>query len=230
MHLDCRHIRYKYPHADSYLFEDLDLRLPGPGFHAFFGPSGVGKTTAARIICGDIQKFEGTIETGYEGKRLYSYNLERLPDWSAVGQHLRRISEPAMNPRREALLSAFELSGCVTSRFSQLSLGQKNRINLIRYLLQDFDLLIMDESLANVDEPTREHIIQTIKQLYPQRCFIYISHNVIEVSKFCDQIVVFRGKGKIPATVTVSGQNALAQGPANKKALQSTMLEIMHAG
>ena len=49
------------------------------------------------------------------------------------------------------------------SRFAQLSLGQQNRTNLTRYLLQDFDLLIMDESLANVDELTKEKIILKIK-------------------------------------------------------------------
>ena len=44
-------------------------------------------------------------------------------------------------------------------RFAQLSMGQCNRVNLVRYLLQTFGILIMDESLANVDEPTRQTII-----------------------------------------------------------------------
>ena len=55
----------------------------------------------------------------------------------------------------------------------------------VRYLLQDFDVLIMDESLANVDELTREKIILKIKALFPERCFLYISHNVAEVARFC---------------------------------------------
>ncbi len=92
------------------------------------------------------------------------------------------------------------MHGLTGSRFSQLSLGQQNRINLIRYLLQDFDLLIMDESLANVDELTREKIILTIKATFPDRYFLYISHNVVEVSKFCREIVVFRGARKRPRT------------------------------
>ncbi len=57
------------------------------------------------------------------------------------------------------------------SRFAQLSLGQQNRTNLTRYLLQDFDLLIMDESLANVDEITKEKIIQKIKEMFPNSLF-----------------------------------------------------------
>ena len=56
-------------------------------------------------------------------------------------------------------------------RYSQLSMGQCNRVNLLRYLLQDFSMLIMDESLANVDEPTRQAILYTIKTTFPEAGF-----------------------------------------------------------
>ena len=115
------------------------------------------------------------------------------------------------------------------ARFSRLSLGQQNRINLIRYLLQEFDLLIMDESLANVDELTREKIILTIKAIYPAAYFLYISHNVVEVSKFCRDIVVFRGPGKTPQAVTVRGLDYRRGDDCRKQDLERTMLEIMNA-
>ncbi|WP_413836165.1 ATP-binding cassette domain-containing protein, partial [Desulfobacula sp.] len=93
------------------------------------------------------------------------------------------------------LIEIFELNDVLGSRFSKLSMGQQNRMNLIRYLMQDFDLLIMDESLANVDEKLRETIILAIKELFSDKMFLYISHNLMEVSKFCSQILVF---GKSP--------------------------------
>jgi ABC-type nitrate/sulfonate/bicarbonate transport system ATPase subunit len=115
------------------------------------------------------------------------------------------------------------------SRFSQLSLGQKNRINLIRYLLQDFQMLIMDESLANVDELTREKIILNIKAIYPDKFFIYISHNIVEVSKFCREILVLTGIGrKRPATM-VQGRDQQSGQSMGKQDLEATMLEIMNA-
>ena len=76
------------------------------------------------------------------------------------------------------------------SRFSGLSMGQKNRINLARYLVQEFDLLIADEVLANVDEPTRDHILERLKTLFPKKTFIYISHNALEVARFSQTIHV----------------------------------------
>jgi len=89
--------------------------------------------------------------------------------------------------------------------------------------------LIMDESLANVDERTREKIIFKIKALFPRSYFLYISHNVVEVSKFCREIVVFRNAYKTPQTISVSGQDLLLDRPQEKDRLELTMLEIMNA-
>jgi ABC-type Mn2+/Zn2+ transport system ATPase subunit len=115
------------------------------------------------------------------------------------------------------------------SRFAQLSLGQQNRTNLARYLLQDFDLLIMDESLANVDEVTKEKIILKMKTMFPRRCFLYISHNVVEVAKFCKQILLLRSHHKTPQTVSVVGQDYSNGMPLDRKDLEQTMLEIVNA-
>ena len=115
------------------------------------------------------------------------------------------------------------------SRFAQLSLGQQNRTNLTRYLLQDFDLLIMDESLANVDELTKEKIIMKIKTMFPDRSFLYISHNVVEVAKFCKHILVLRSHHKAPQAVTLAGRDYREGQALDNKALAQTMLEIVNA-
>ena len=117
----------------------------------------------------------------------------------------------------------------INSRFAQLSLGQQNRTNLVRYLLQDFDLLIMDESLANVDEVTKEKIILKMKSAFPDRCFLYISHNVAEVAKFCRQILILRGYHKVPQTLSIFGQDYANGKDLSKKDLEQTMLEIVNA-
>ena len=115
------------------------------------------------------------------------------------------------------------------SRFAQLSLGQQNRTNLTRYLLQNFDLLIMDESLANVDEVTKEKIILTMKNIFPDRCFLYISHSVVEVAKFCRQILVLRGHHRSPQTISIQGRDHTDGKALIKKDLEQTMLEIVNA-
>ena len=77
--ITCHNITFRYPGAESPLFKGLDLTIDRPGFHALFGPSGVGKTTLARMLSGDIDNFSGTIHTNVNKPCLYTYNSERLP-------------------------------------------------------------------------------------------------------------------------------------------------------
>jgi ABC-type multidrug transport system ATPase subunit len=211
------------------VFDQLSFEMRMPGFNALFGPSGVGKTSLAYILVGKIADYAGSVRTNGMRTLLYSYNLERLPDWSSVGKHLEKITPPSLKDRLDELIESFNMAPTMGNRFSQLSLGQRNRVNLIRYLLQDFDLLIMDESLANVDERTREKIIFKIKDMFPQTYFLYISHNVVEVSTFCKEILVFRNPRKKPQLMTINGCDRKLGQAIDKDQLEQTMLEIMHA-
>jgi ABC-type multidrug transport system ATPase subunit len=228
MRLIGENIGFSYPGAESSVFDNLSFALTEPGFHAIFGPSGVGKTSLARIITGDISAAGRIVADGIS-KILYCYNLERLPGWSSVGRHLERISTPEKAERKEELVSAFGLEKCIGSRFRSLSLGQRNRVNLLRYLLQDFEVLIMDESLANVDEKTRGNILIKIKALYPEALFLYISHNVVEVSTYCGQILVLRGAGRDPRCIAVRGADHRAGEAPGRRKVEPVMLEIMNA-
>lgn len=229
MLLECRNIGFRYPNAEHPVFENLSYRITEPGFNALFGPSGVGKTSFAKVIAGEIREFSGEIIREDLHRTAYSYNLERLPGWSSVGKHLDKNTPQSQRSLKDRLISVFGLEDCIHLKFSQLSMGQKNRINLLRYLVQDFDLLIMDESLANVDEQTRETILFSIKEIFPNTLFLYISHNITEVSKFCKEILVFRGTGKKLPIRLVRGQNLCTGEELNQQSFEKTMLEIMNA-
>lgn len=190
MRLTCRRLTYTYPGADSPIFTNLDWSLEAPGFHALFGLSGVGKSTLARLVDGELTPEQGTIEQVGNPTILYAYNTERLPGWYTVGEHLRSVTPPTRRQLLAHIQEGYGLEEVMDQRYSHLSMGQKNRVNLARYLVQDFDLLIADEVLANVDEPTREHILADMKARFPERTFLYISHNVIEVARFCQKVYV----------------------------------------
>ena len=229
MLLELKELNYKYPGSVGDVFRDLSCRVTEPGFHALFGPSGVGKTTLAKIITGEIGGFAGEIATRGTEQVLYTFNLERLPGWHTIQEHLEEITPAANKEKIEELVESFGLQSCLNSRFAKLSLGQQNRTNLTRYLLQDFDLMIMDESLANVDELTKEKIILKIKALFPERCFLYISHNVVEVSKFCKQILVLRSHHREPQAVSLQGLDFRDGRALEKMELKQSMLEIVNA-
>ncbi len=229
MHLECRDIQFCYPHSADPVLAGLSLVLDQPGLHGLFGPSGVGKTSLARIMAGIIAPESGQIRA--EGLRtiLYCHNLERLPGWSSVGRHLERVTPSDKVVLKDRLLHVFGLDTCLGRRFGKLSLGQRNRLNLVRYLVQEPQMLIMDESLANVDEHTRGTILTSIKEIFPQVFFLYISHNVVEVARFCSHIWVLRDPEKRPQAVRIQGMDMRTVAAAAPQTLEKTMLEMMNA-
>lgn len=229
MLLECRDIGFRYPDSETPVFQGASLRIDEPGFHALFGPSGVGKTSLARILDGTITGYSGEIRTEGLDRILYTHNLERLPDWSSIGRHLDRVTPEGREQRKAELTVLFEMEEFTGARFSKLSLGQRNRANLIRYLLQDVNLLIMDESLANVDERTREKIIFGIKERFPEIGFLYISHNIVEVARFCLGIHVLGSAEKTPRITAVQGLDLRRGENAPSDRLDRVMLEIMNA-
>ncbi|WP_417915014.1 ATP-binding cassette domain-containing protein [Candidatus Electronema sp. JM] len=226
MLLECKELRFTYPDSSANVLNNLCFALHEPGFNAVFGPSGAGKTSLAKIIAGSIAASEGEITTEGISSILYSCNLERLPGWATLTQHLDAVAPPGKKELRHDLIEVFGLRNLMQAKFSQLSLGQRNRINLLRYLLQDFDLLIMDESLANVDEKLRETIILHIKQCFSDKMFLCISHNLLEVAKFCKEIVVLLdGSG----CRVLHGLDCRQHYVLDKSKLDAVMLEIMNA-
>ena len=63
MSLICEKVAFTYPGANHPLFTEVSFQLATPGFHSFFGPSGVGKTSLAKIITGNIESSSGRITT-----------------------------------------------------------------------------------------------------------------------------------------------------------------------
>jgi ABC-type bacteriocin/lantibiotic exporter with double-glycine peptidase domain len=229
MFLECRDLTFGYQGTTKTLFKNLTFKFESPGFHSLFGSSGVGKSSLARILCGLLQPDKGGVETDAILSLLYAHNLERLPGWSSIGAHIERVTPIHNQDKKELLIRHFGLAAHLGKRFSQLSLGQKNRINLSRYLVQDFNVLIVDECLANVDEKLRARILVNIKAMFKDQLFIYISHNVIEVASYCQQIWVLRGPERDDQAVLVRGQNCRDQKCLDRASLQQTMLEIMNA-
>lgn len=229
MRIECSHVEYCYPGTQTPVLRDLSLQLNESGFHALFGPSGVGKTSLAKLLSGSREVSSGVIRTDGVQTILYTHNQERLPGWASIGRHLDRMTPDGATDLKNDLLKDFGLTALLKQRFYQLSLGQQNRINLLRYLIQDFQVLIMDESLANVDEQTRGRIMLTIKRTFPEVIFLYISHNLAEVARYSRQIWVLRDAGKSPQAVSIRGQDHQSAGDPDPTALQQTMLELVHA-
>jgi multiple sugar transport system ATP-binding protein len=229
MRLECNGLNFTYPGSEIQVIDNLSFSMTGPGFYAVFGPSGVGKTSFARLLTRHSDLLDQPVKTPGIDTILYTYNLERLPGWAPVGRHLDQVCPPDRQGLKKELIARFCLEPVLDARFSQLSMGQQNRMNLIRYLLQDFDLMILDESLANVDEKLRQTILPAIKERFAHKMFLYISHNLMEVARFCKEILVLAGPSRNISSRLISGLNETSGGKVDKSALDKVMLEIMNA-
>ncbi len=214
MRVRLRSISLAYPGAPGPLFQDLSLDIQGPGLVGLFGLSGCGKTTLARVAAGMIRPTAGRVEVEPHphgpGAVLYMHNQERFPSWTTVGEHLDRVTPQQDRGEWLSLARELGIQGLEGAPFQELSMGQRNRANLLRYLVQPFGLLIIDEGLANVDEPSRARILALLKARYPRRTFLYISHNVQEVAWFCRWVAVFPASQRpLERLTVVEGLDAL---------------------
>jgi ATP-binding cassette subfamily B multidrug efflux pump len=216
--IDFRNLTFTYPTSGSEtqpgapVLHNINLHVPAGSTLAVVGPTGSGKSTMAALIARLWDAHPGTLFI--DGRSIRDYPLTELR--SAIGYvpqdtflFSETISENiafgAVDAAEEHILEAAEIasiSGEIESfpqRFSTmvgergitLSGGQKQRTALARAIMRQPRILILDDSLANVDTDTEERILRRLREVMSQRTTILISHRVSTV-KNADQIVVLR--------------------------------------
>ena len=105
---------------------------------------------------------------------------------------------------------------------NQLALNASWDLDLLKSELLDIQLKDFNLDILGFDE-------SMMKTIFPDRCFLYISHSVVEVAKFCRQILVLRGQHRSPQTISIQGRDHTDGKALIKKDLEQTMLEIVNA-
>jgi len=232
MALGISDITFRYPGEPSPIFDGLTFEIKEPGFYSLFGLSGAGKSTLAKILAGLLRPEKGVCPPPGAHRILYSHNEERLPIWVDCITHLNSVVAEENKLALEEFIKIALQGVNLAVRFDELSLGQKNRVNLARYIAQDFDCLIMDEALSNVDEPTREAILLFLKQHFQTKTFLYVSHNVMEVVRFSKKIYCLTHPRE-SLTVKIKEVNGLDDGRRKRRldgeALKQIGLMVLEA-
>ncbi len=185
------------------------------------GPNGAGKSTTIQMLLGLTTPNGGAIsyfDTPFEGKNRLpilsrinfasSYNNlnGRLSVWENLiaFAYLYRVKNPA-NKLNE-LLKYFDMMDTKKQEFWNLSAGQRTRINLVKALMNDPEVLLLDEPTASLDPDIADKLLTLIEQLQQDRgiSIVYTSHNMDEVVRICDR-VVFMDRGTIIAQDTPKG-------------------------
>ena len=198
------------------VLQDLSLEAAAGEFVTLIGPSGCGKSTLFSILAGletaDTGQiwYDGQPFTPQPGKMAYMLQRDGLMPWRTALDNAVLGLELAKMPRQQArekalgLFEAFGLKGFENSYPWQLSGGMRQRLALLRTVLTDKEILLLDEPFGALDALTRSSLQEWLLELQEKlrRTILFITHDVEEALLLSDRVYV------------------LSQRPANLKAVQ----------
>lgn len=205
----------KYRAVDGISFD-----VPKGKIIGLLGPNGAGKTTTIQVLLGVTLHNGGEIRYfGRDFVKNRQESLQRINFTSSFNTLQGRISVfenllvfaylyQVKDPRDKikSFAKYFEIEDLLNETYWGISAGQKTRVNLIKSLLNDPELILMDEPTASLDPDIADKTLQLIEKLNQQDgvSILYTSHDMEEVTRICDE-VIFLDKGKIVAKDTPLG-------------------------
>src|SRR6202023_3251651 len=193
----------------------IDLDLYPEEIHALLGENGAGKSTLVKIVYGLIQPSGG--ELRWMGRRL---DLAGPADARALGigmvfQHFSlfenltvaenvalglapKESYAAISARLVEVSQAYGLLLDPKREIWRLSVGERQRVEIVRALMQNPKLLILDEPTAVLTPREANQLFVVLERLKNEgRAILYISHKLEEVKRLCDRATILRGGKKV---------------------------------
>jgi general nucleoside transport system ATP-binding protein len=194
--------------------DGIDLAIAPGEIHALLGENGAGKSTLVKMLFGVLDPSAGEILWKGKPVRIGSPGEARATGVGMVFQHfslfealtvaenialaldgnvaIDRISEEA---RRLSLEYGLPLDP--SAHVADLSVGERQRIEIVRSLLQNPELIILDEPTSVLTPQEADKLFETLAKLKAEgRSVLYISHRLEEVQRICDRATVLR-HGKV---------------------------------
>jgi len=196
--------------------DDVNLSLNAGEVHALFGENGAGKSTLVKIIYGVLKADAGVMRwNGAEvavggpagarrlgiGMAFQHFSLfEALTVEENIALGLsRQAADEKLRRRIDEVSAEYGLPLDPGAHVHSLSVGERQRIEIMRCLLQNPRLLIMDEPTSVLTPQESDKLFATLRRLAAEGCTIlYISHKLREIRALCESATVMRG-GRVVA-------------------------------
>ena len=203
----------------------VTLRLPPGEIHALLGENGAGKSTLVKIVYGALQPTDGQLRWRGETVDVPNPAAARRLGIGMVFQHFSLFEALTVAENIAlALPGAFDLGALgeriarvsaeyglalePTALVADLSVGERQRIEIVRCLIQEPRLLIMDEPTAVLTPQEADQLFVTLRRLAGEDCAVlYISHRLEEVKQLCHHATILR-HGKVVANVDPQAETA----------------------
>tara|TARA_R110002094_G_scaffold181115_4_gene159173 strand:- start:391 stop:2046 length:1656 start_codon:yes stop_codon:yes gene_type:complete len=187
--------------GDKLLVEGLSFDLPPGGIVGVIGPNGAGKSTLFKMLTGQEQPDEGTIEYGDTVDLSYvDQSRDDLADdatvWEAItgGAELIKLGDAEVNSR--AYCSSFNFKGGdQQKKVGKLSGGERNRVHMARLLKEGGNVLLLDEPTNDLDVETLRALEDALVDF--AGCAVVISHDRFFLDRICTHILAFEGEAHV---------------------------------
>ena len=197
---------------------NIEVELAAKGIVGLFGDSGSGKTSVLRAIAGLNDKSSGDIAFNGHHWQLNSGQLShnskkhdsqspsigmvfqdsRLFNHLTVAKNLSIVDQLNSSSRLASLIENFGIEPLLDKVCGSLSAGQQQRVAIVRSLIADPKLLLLDEPLSALDNNAKQQLMLALKNYSQQHQIpmIYVSHHVDEIHYLCDELMLIK-QGKI---------------------------------
>ncbi|MCL2365723.1 MAG: ABC transporter ATP-binding protein [Oscillospiraceae bacterium] len=207
-------------YGDLTALDHLNLDVAEGEVLGLLGPNGAGKTTAIRTLCGLIDADGGEVQVF--GQKQNTHNLKVRRNLGLVTQELTVFNELSAIENLRYFGSLYGLRGAeldenvsemldfvgladrAKKRPKTFSGGMQRRLNIACALVHKPKLVIMDEPTVGIDPQSRNHILESVKQLAKKgTTVLYTSHYMEEVQAICDHISIMDA-GRVIADGTIA--------------------------
>ncbi len=197
--LEIKNLSHSYHNleGETPALSQLSFSMSKGEFISIVGPSGCGKSTLLSLICGLMKPEEGIVEL--HGKQIgYMLQKDHLLEWRSIyknivlGLEIRHMLTAETKQKVQDYLTQYGLADFLNARPSELSGGMRQRVALIRTLILEPDLLLLDEPFSALDYQTRLNVADDIGQIIrkEKRSAILVTHDLSEAISLGDKVLV----------------------------------------
>ena len=227
-------VNYSYHQltGETIALENISFTVNSGEFIAIVGPSVCGKSTLLSLIAGLIHTRTGSITLDgaplYENKSRIGYMLQKdhLFEWRTILSNVllgleiqNRVDEAAKSKALE-MLKTYGLEDFANAKPSQLSGGMRQRAALIRTLMLEPDLLLLDEPFSALDYQTRLSVTDDIWKIIKneKKTAILVTHDLSEAVSMADRVIVLSSRpGRIAKDMTVTFPDLTEDSPMHRR-------------
>ena len=212
--LELKNINYAYHtlEGETKALTDISFSLASGEFVAIVGPSGCGKSTLLSIVSGLLEPEKGLIKTNGKYLRESTMNIgymlqhDHLFEWRTVysnvllGLEIQHMLSAKSKAKARELLELYGLKQFSNSKPSELSGGMRQRAALIRTLVLEPDILLLDEPFSALDYQTRLSVGDDIGQIIrnAHKTALLVTHDLSEAVSLADRVIILTQR---PATI-----------------------------